>query len=85
MREGGLERREKRTIRREKEILSQRLEAAIGWFELERSEQYTLSSFFFFSGSSFGKLFAEPGWRNFIPVTVSVVLTGLPQWLRAVV
>lgn len=78
MREGGLERCEKRTICREKEILSQRLEPAIGWFELAG-----LSSFFSFSGSSFGKLFAEPGWRNFIPVTVTVVLTGLPQRLRA--
>ena len=76
--------RERLTICREKEILSQRVEPAIGWFELE-SEQCTLSSFFSFSGSSFGKSFAAPDWRNFTPVTVTVVLTGLPQRLRAVV
>lgn len=62
MKKGGLEPRERRTICRDKELLSQRLEPAVGWFELEGSELCALSSFSSFSSSSFGKLFAEPGW-----------------------
>lgn len=65
MRKGGLEQRERRTICRDKELLSQRLEPAVGWFELEESKLCTVSSFSSFSCSSFGKLFAEPGLEKF--------------------
>lgn len=84
MREGGLEGRERSTICRDKEILSQKLEPAIGWFELKGSELCTLSSFPS-AEVPLGSSLLSQGWRNSIPVTVTVVLTGLAQQFRAAV
>lgn len=77
MRKGGLEPRERRTVCRDKELLSQRLKPAVGWFELEGSELCALSSFSSFLKFLGKLLLSLGGLRNFsIPVTETVVLTG---------